>query len=341
MNDQGLSRKALLIIAATGLVTALLALLVTHLVVGSAQPTYRATTQVALVPAPTVPAEQVPSYWESLAGGQAATIGAEVLKQTQWLAPAAQAANVAPADVTVTAAATASTSLITVTVTTTSPQGAEAAATALVQAATPTVQQVSGPYILQVAQPAAGTAVSASIPESQLLMVVFAGGLFVGAGVALVVARSRGRREEPAAAEQAPARRVPPPPGGPMNGKGNLAPAGVPANVQPGPGNNGPGSNGPGGPTSTSGAPKGGPGPNNGPNNGPGGGPGNGPHGGPGGGQGGGPGNSGPKSGGPGSSGAKNGGPGNGAPANGPGNGKPGTPARQPGAYTPRGSSSS
>lgn len=332
MNDQGLSRKALLVIAATGLVTALLALLVTHLVVGSAQPTYRATMQVALVPAPTVPAEQVPSYWESLAGGQAATIGAEVLKQTQWLAPAAQAGNVDPADVTVTAAATAATSLITLTVTTTSPQGAEAAATALVQAATPTVQQVSGPYVLQVAQPAAGTAVSASIPESQLLMVVFAGGLFIGAGVALVVARTRGRRQEPAVAEQAPARRVPPPASGPMNG--NAAPANVPANVQSGPANgpggngpgaNGPGGNGPAGPKGSSGAPKSGPGGAGGA--GPNSGPGNGPHSG----QGGGHANPGPKSGGPGG-GAKNGG---------PGNGKPGAPARQSGAYTPRGSSSS
>jgi len=325
VNDQGLSRKALLVIAATGLVTALLALLVTHLVVGSAQPTYRATTQVALVPAPTVPAEQVPSYWESLAGGQAATIGAEVLKQTQWLAPAAQAANVSPADVTVTAAATASTSLITVTVTTTSPQGAEAAATALVTAATPTVQQVSGPYVLQVAQPAAGTAVSAGIPEGQLLMVVFAGGLFIGAGVALVVARARARRQEPAVAEHAPARRVPPPPAGPMQGNAP-APAGVPA----GPGAGPAGGNGPGGPKSSSGGPKGpgAPGPNNGPgghNGGPSNGPGKGPNGG------------------PANTGAKNGGPGNGASGNGgPGNGKgPGAPARPSGAYTPRGSSSS
>lgn len=325
MNDQGLSRKALLVIAATGLVTALLALLVTHLVVGSAQPTYRATTQVALVPAPTVPAEQVPSYWESLAGGQAATIGAEVLKQTQWLAPAAQAANVSPADVTVTAAATASTSLITVTVTTTSPQGAEAAATALVTAATPTVQQVSGPYVLQVAQPAAGTAVSAGIPEGQLLMVVFAGGLFIGAGVALVVARARARRQEPAVVEQAPARRVPPPPAGPMNGNAP-APAGVSAGPGAGPG----GSNGPGGPKSSTGGPKGpgAPGPNSGPG-GPNGGPNNGPGKGP---------NDGPAT-----TGAKNGGPGNSASGNGgPGNGKgPGAPARPSGAYTPRGSSSS
>ena len=335
MNDQGLSRKALLVIAATGLVTALLALLVTHLVVGSAQPTYRATTQVALVPAPTVPAEQVPSYWESLAGGQAATIGAEVLKQTQWLAPAAQAANVSPADVTVTAAATASTSLITVTVTTTSAQGAEAAATALVTAATPTVQQVSGPYVLQVAQPAAGTAVSASIPEGQLLMVVFAGGLFIGAGVALVVARARARRQEPAVAEQAPARRVPPPPAGPMNGNAPV-PAGAPAGGA-GPGGN----NGPSGPKSSSGGPKGpgAPGPNKGPGNGPNNSPNSGPNSGPNGGPHGGPGKG--PNGGPANTGAKNGGPGNGASGSGgPGKG-PGAPARPSGAYTPRGSSSS
>lgn len=297
MNDQGLSRRALLVIAATGLVTALVALLVTHLVVGSEQPTYRATAQVALVPAPTVPAEQVPSYWESLGGGQAATIGAEVLKQSQWLAPAAQAANVAPDQVTVTAAATASTSLITVTATTTSPQGAEAAATALIQAATPTVQQVSGPYTLQVAQPATGTAVPASIPESQLLMVVFAGALFVGAGVALVVARGRARRQAPEERQAAqpvaadPVRRMPP---APVN-------AGNSSSTPP----NGPGSGGPLG---------------KGPN-GPGSGPGNGRAGAPAG-----------KPGGP-----NGGGPNGGGPKGGGGKGPSGGPGRPPGSYTPRG----
>ena len=302
MNDQGLSRRALLVIAATGLVTALVALLVTHLVVGSEQPTYRATAQVALVPAPTVPAEQVPSYWESLGGGQAATIGAEVLKQSQWLAPAAQAANVTPDQVTVTAAATASTSLITVTATTTSPQGAEAAATALIQAATPTVQQVSGPYTLQVAQPATGTAVPASIPESQLLMVVFAGALFVGAGVALVVARGRARRQAPEERQAAqpvaaqpvaadPVRRMPP---APVN-------AGNSTSTPP----NGPGSGGPLG---------------KGPN-GPGSGPGNGRAGAPAG-----------KPGGP-----NGGGPNGGGPKGGGGKGPSGGPGRPPGSYTPRG----
>jgi capsular polysaccharide biosynthesis protein len=209
VNDERLTRRSLLGIALAGLVTAGVALLVTTFLIGSSDPVYRASAQVALVPAANIPAEEVPSYWEALGGGQAASIAAEVFKQSQWLAPAATAAGVTPDKLTITAGVANSTSLINLTGETTSPEGAEAAVTALIKAATPTVQQVSGPYALQIAQPAAGTAAPASIPQTQLLIVVFAGALFLGSGVALVVTKARNRSSAPGAAADRAERRAP------------------------------------------------------------------------------------------------------------------------------------
>ncbi|GAA2564260.1 hypothetical protein [Pseudonocardia hydrocarbonoxydans] len=200
MNEQRLTRRQLLWIALTGLATGLVALAVTSYLVGSAEPLYRAQAQVALVPAPTVPAEEVPSYWEALGGGQAASIAAQVLQQPQWAEQAAQTAGVAPADLTVTAGVVDATSLIDVTAETTSPEAAESALDALITAATPTVQRVSGPYALDFVQSAVGSAQPAGVSATQLLIVVFAGGLLIGSGIALLVTRARRRPEDSAPA---------------------------------------------------------------------------------------------------------------------------------------------
>ncbi|WP_300016071.1 hypothetical protein [Pseudonocardia sp.] len=196
MNEQRLTRRQLLWIAVIGLVTGVVALAATSYLVGSSDPLYRAEAQVALVPAAGIPAEEVPSYWEALGGGQAGSIAAEVLQQPQWADQAAAVAGVDPATVTVTAGVVDATSLIDVTVETTSPEGAEVAVDALIAAATPTVQRVSGPYALDIVQPAAGTAEASGVSATQLLIVVFAGGLLVGSGVALLVTRARRRPED-------------------------------------------------------------------------------------------------------------------------------------------------
>lgn len=196
MNEQRLTRRQLFWIAVIGLVTGAIALASTNYLVGSAEPTYRAQAQVALVPAPGIPAEEVPSYWEALGGGQAGSIAAEVLQQPQWAEQAAAAAGVDPATLAVTAGVVNATSLIDVTAETTSPEGAEAALDALIAAATPTVQKVSGPYALDIVQPADGTAEPAGVSATQLLIVVFAGGLLVGSGIALLITRARRRPDD-------------------------------------------------------------------------------------------------------------------------------------------------
>lgn len=196
MNEQRLTRRQLMRIAIIGLVTGLIALAVTFTLVGSTDPLYRAQAQVALVPAANIPPEEVPSYWEALGGGQAGNIAAEVLQQPQWAEQAAQAVGIDPATLTVTAGVVNATSLIDVTAETTSPEAAEAALDALITAATPTVQRVSGPYALAPVQSAVGTAEPSGVSATQLLIVVFAGGLLIGSGVALLVTRARRRPED-------------------------------------------------------------------------------------------------------------------------------------------------
>jgi hypothetical protein len=196
VNEQRLTRRQLFWIAVIGLVTGAVALAATSYLVGSGDPLYRAQAQVALVPAPGIPAEEVPSYWEALGGGQAGSIAAEVLQQPQWAEQAAAAAGVDPSTLTVTAGVVNATSLIDVTAETTSPEAAEAALAELITAATPTVQQVSGPYALDLVQPATGTAEATGVSATQLLIVVFAGGLLVGSGIALLVTRARRRPED-------------------------------------------------------------------------------------------------------------------------------------------------
>jgi hypothetical protein len=196
VNEQRLTRRQLFWIAVVGLVTGAIALAATSYLVGSSDPLYRAEAQVALVPAPGIPAEEVPSYWEALGGGQAGSIAATVLEQPQWAEQAAAAAGVDPSTLTITAGVVDATSLIDVTAETTSPEAAETALAELIAAATPTVQKVSGPYALDLVQPAAGTAEPTGVSATQLLIVVFAGGLLVGSGIALLVTRARRRSDD-------------------------------------------------------------------------------------------------------------------------------------------------
>jgi hypothetical protein len=192
--DDRLTRRALVAVVLSGLLAAGLSLAVTAIVVGGSMQKYRATAQLALVPGPQVPAEEVPSYWEALNGGQAARVAAAVFAQPQWLAPAGAAAGVPASGITTTAGVVESTSLLSVTAETTSERAAEVALDALIASATPTAEEVSGPFAIIVVQSAGGTAELAGIEATQLLTVVFIGGLLLGSGIALVVARARGHR---------------------------------------------------------------------------------------------------------------------------------------------------
>lgn len=181
--------RALAIVAATGLVCALLAVMAALVVLSSSEPRYRAQTQLALLPGPLVPTEEVAAYWDALSSGQSARIAAEVLGQRRWVAPAAQAADVPAESISVSAGAVSDTSLIDVGVEASSPQAAEQAVAALVREARPVVEQVSGPYVLEVVQPVGGSATRTGTPLPQVLAVVGVTGLVAGCGVALVIVR--------------------------------------------------------------------------------------------------------------------------------------------------------
>jgi hypothetical protein len=97
--------------------------------------------------------------------------------------------------------------------------------TAAVQEATPLAQSVSGPFVLQVVQPAQGTAVSQTTPASQVIALAGLAGAVVGVGASLLFVRRRAAR--PAARPlgaplQAP--RSPAPPLGPRPDAHNARP---------------------------------------------------------------------------------------------------------------------
>jgi hypothetical protein len=185
-----LDERALFLVVAAGLIFAVVAMVAAvGLVHGP--PRYRAETKVALLPGRNVPPQELASAWEALSRGQAARIAAEVLQQRRWIAPVALYAGVPPASISITAGAIVDTSLVTVGVEAGSSQAAEQAADDLVREARPVVEEVSGPFVLEILQPAAGGAKSIGTPLSQLLVVAGAVGLLIGSGGALMVIRNR------------------------------------------------------------------------------------------------------------------------------------------------------
>ena len=183
-------------VVVTALLGALVLSAVAFAVLAQTPPRYRAETQVALLPSPRVAPERIADYWEALSRGQAGRIAAEVLAQRRWQGPAAQAAGVPASSLEITAGVVADTSLINVGVVAGSPQAAEAAAAAVVQEATPVVEQVSGPFTLQVVQAADGSGKYVGAPAYQVYAVAAGAGLLIGGGLGMAWGRRRGARGE-------------------------------------------------------------------------------------------------------------------------------------------------
>lgn len=250
MNEERLSRRSIIAIMAAGLVVGVIALLATMFVVGNAKPTYTATALLAITPSKVLATpggtggtgDQL-STWEALNGGQAGKIASEVFQQARFSDAAAQALGVAGSDLRVTAGPPPEAStLIKLTVEAPAPQIAEQAANQIINDGRAPATEVAGGTLVQIitVQDATGSAVSSGVPASQLLIVVFIGGLLVGSGAALIIARARSRSDDepeyldsgqfPAVQGSGYGRPVTPPPGRPVNG---------------GPGNNGGGQYGP------------------------------------------------------------------------------------------------
>ena len=188
-----MTRRALLTVAVAALVGALLGAGVGYYLASSTKAFYRAEVELALLPGPNVSAEQISNYWEALARGQAPRVAAEVLNQPRWRGPAAAAAGVDQGSVTIDAGVVTDTTLITVGVGAPTAAGAEKGVMAVVAEATPLAQQVSGPFALQVVQPAEGTAKLLTTPNGQVVAIAALAGLAVGAGAGLIIVRRRPR----------------------------------------------------------------------------------------------------------------------------------------------------
>jgi hypothetical protein len=181
--------RALLVVAVAGILTAAIATVAALWVLSFSEPRYRAEMQVALLPGRQVPAAEVADYWEALSSGQAARIGAEVLAQRRWMAPAAQAAGVPVGSISTNAGPVGDTSLIDLAAEAASPGAAETAVDTVFREARPLAEQVSGPFALEIIQDPWGSAVPVGTSRTQLLVVAAAAGLLIGIGGALLVTR--------------------------------------------------------------------------------------------------------------------------------------------------------
>jgi hypothetical protein len=187
-----LGTRAVVTVVLVGLIGGLIALAAGVFLARSDTPRFRAELELAVVPGPTVPPEQLPVLWEVLATGQAPRIVAEVLGQQQWLTPAAEAAKVDEDTLRITAGVVPGTTLVVVGGEAQTAHAAETAVTAVVSAATSLAQSASGPFVLQVLQSAQGTAMSQATPDWQVITVSGLAGLIAGAGGALLFV---GRRD--------------------------------------------------------------------------------------------------------------------------------------------------
>jgi hypothetical protein len=206
VQENKLSRRAQVGVVLAAIAGAVISVGVAYGILANAEPRYRAETQVALLPERNTPPVDLSNYWEALSRGQAARIGAEVLGQRRWLAPAAQAAGVPVSSIKLSAGAVADTTLIDVSLEAGSATAAETALNTAVREARPVVEDVSGPFALEVVQSADGSAQKLGVASKQLFAAVGAAGLMTGGGLALMAVRRR-----PAAAKSRPA---PPPPSG-------------------------------------------------------------------------------------------------------------------------------
>ncbi|GAY07949.1 hypothetical protein TOK_6142 [Pseudonocardia sp. N23] len=195
-----LSRRSRIVVAVVAIVTAVVAAVATFVALGAARPAYTASATIALVPAQGLTAQQASDAWKDIGNGRATAVAIVVLRQQQWLVPAAAAAGVAPdrVEVTVapgTAGATgANTALIDISSTAPSPSGAEAVAATVIDKAGPAIRLAAGAYVVQVTNPPDGSAVAEAKPRTEILIIVaLAGGL---AGGGLTWLRVRGREEE-------------------------------------------------------------------------------------------------------------------------------------------------
>ena len=155
---------------------------------------YELSANVAFLPAADLTTVEASSFWEVLTRGQITRTAAVVYGDPRWVASAASAAKLPQSEVSVTAAALPDTTVLKVTATANSAAGAEAVLNDVVTNATTEVTSLVAPYSVKVLMPPKGGAVPVPAPTgTQLAAAGAVGGLLIGGGVGLVVARRRTR----------------------------------------------------------------------------------------------------------------------------------------------------
>jgi hypothetical protein len=176
---------------AAGILGAILASGLALLIMSSSAPSYRAESEVAILPSATVPPDQVPDFWEALSRGQVARTSAEVLGQPQWLADAARTVGRPPSALSLTSGVIPDTTLIKLTLEADSAPVAERALRVVIERGSPLASLASGPFVLVTIQEPESTATPVGAVSGQLLPLAAVAGLLVGIGVALLISRGR------------------------------------------------------------------------------------------------------------------------------------------------------
>ena len=168
---------------------------------------YKATANVALLPAPNLSTVEASGFWEVLTRGQVTRTAAVLYDDRRWLDSAANAAKVPSYDLWLNAAALPETTMLTLTVTAGSPAAAESALNDVLTTATPEVTSLVAPYSVKVLWPPKGSATPLPAPGPMQIGAAGAlGGLLVGAGAGWFYARRlRGARAGVASAATVPA----------------------------------------------------------------------------------------------------------------------------------------
>jgi capsular polysaccharide biosynthesis protein len=192
---------------AVGIAGFLVVMLIGAAVLATESTAYKATSTLVILPGSSVPASDYSSYLDTLSHGQIAQTASEILQLKQYGAQASRELHLSPTQAAaskVQVTVQSGTSLLTVT--STAPTGpiAERFADTVVQAATPTVNAVSSPYMLSVVSAAAHSAQSnggLSLGKFLAVLVVVGLALAVGAQQATnQLQQIFGRRRAPAPA---------------------------------------------------------------------------------------------------------------------------------------------
>lgn len=154
---------------------------------------YKASAEVAFLPAANLTIVEASNFWEVLTRGQVSRTAAVVYEDPRWLPSAANAAKVSPSELTLSAAAVPDTTLVTVSVQAPSAGTAEAALNDVLTTATAEVASIASPYAVRVLWPPENSAAPLALPGPTQIMAAgaLAGGLVGGAAGWYLIRRVR------------------------------------------------------------------------------------------------------------------------------------------------------